>query len=213
MTISYPGFANLSGKRVVLASTSPRRRELFDRMGFNYEIVPSNFAEDLAHSAYADATAYCMATCKGKSDAVLEALKNDLVAPSVIVSADTIVECNGSIYEKPSDRQDAGRMLRELSGNVIRVITAVFIRYRNANGQYETISFDEVTEMSMADLDATLIEAYLEQGQGMDHSAALSYQGAAFLLVSSINGCFYNLIGFPAPRFYKEMTFISHLIN
>ncbi len=213
----FPTFTLLSGKRVVLASTSPRRRELFDRMAIEYDIVGSGFAEDLPHADYATPAAYSAATCLEKARSVLRATLEDSSkpAPSLIVSADTIVECNGRIYEKPADRADAGRMLRELSGQVLDVVTAVSLAFRvrvspkPCEDDYEWLCFDDYTAMDMEILDEATIEAYLAAGQGMDHSAALSYQGAAFLMVRAVRGCFYNLIGFPAARFYRELTAIA----
>lgn len=148
--------------------------------------------------------------------------------PSLIVSADTIVVCKGLIYEKPADRADAFRMLKELSGKTIEAITgtdcydlptltypAVTIMYRKIDepsGEYGQVIFDECTLMVMEELTDDLINAYLDAGQGMDHSGALAYQSSGFLLVKSVSGCFYNLIGFPAARFYQEMVRIQDCI-
>lgn len=215
----YPAIKKLGTKRVILASTSPRRKELFDRLGINYEVIPSGFAEDLEKSSYSSPAAYSAATCKQKAEQVLmkTTTMDPVNSPSLIVSADTIVVCNGIVYEKPLDRKDAKRMLMEISGKVIQVVTAVTVIYRTSHedgkvDEYKTIEFDETTEMSMVEMNEELIESYLELGQGMDHSGALSYQGGAFILVARVNGCFYNLIGFPATRFYQILSSIQDLI-
>jgi septum formation protein len=115
------------------------------------------------------------------------------------------------IYEKPVNRQDAFRMLSELRGNTIQVISAVSIFYRTTSGMRERC-FEDITEMHMHEYDDEMINAYLDTDGGVGFSGSLAYQGAAFLMVKGISGCFYNLIGFPAPRFYQEFTKISHQI-
>lgn len=225
---AYPAFNCLRNKRVVLASTSPRRIELFRRMGLNFEIIPSNFSEDFDKVNFPSARNYCEATCREKGETVLERLlKQPAKSPvSLLVSSDTIVVHKEQIFEKPVDRMDAIRMLRELNGKTVQVFTAVCIFYlaslseNNDNHSnlmltrknYEMVSFVEETKMHMANYDDSMIEAFLDQGQGMDHSGGLAYQGAAFLLVNSIDGCFYNLIGFPAARFYQEFKAIAPYI-
>ena len=209
--VKYPAFQSLKGMRIILASTSPRRIELFTRMGLDFEIFPSNFEEDYEKSLYPSPTAYSAATCLRKAQIVHEATMNDSKTPSLIVSSDTIVVCNNMIYEKPTDRQDAFRMLSELRGNTIQVITAVSIFYRTIKGMQEHC-FEDITEMFMHNYNDEMINAYLDTGDGVGFSGALAYQSAAFLLVKGINGCFYNLIGFPAPRFYQEFIKISNQI-
>ena len=95
---------------------------------------------------------------------------------------------------------------------VLLIYLAVMIIYQSADGSFKNVSFDEITEMVMVEMSEALIDSYISRGEGMDHSGALSYQGGAFLLVKSIHGCFYNLIGFPASRFYQELAKIQDLI-
>lgn len=213
----YPAFRHLQGKRVILASTSPRRIDLFTRMGLDFQVVPSNFEEDYDKARFPNQETYCAATCLRKGEIVLQNTRNDSTPPSLIVSSDTIVVgSDGEIYEKPIDRQDAVRMLSNLSGTTIKVITAATIIYRTGTDTFQTTSFTEITEMHMESYDlATIdavIEGYIAKGEGLSYSGALSYQGSAFMLVKGITGCFYNLIGFPAPRFYQEITTIINKI-
>ncbi|PJF18685.1 Maf protein [Paramicrosporidium saccamoebae] len=204
----YPAFQVLSGKRVILGSTSSSRISIFTQLGLDYELLSSNFEEDYDKAAFKTPLAYCAATCAKKAEIVLEMSSG---TASLIVCADTIISCNGVIYEKPMDRADAVRILSELGGNTIEVITAVSFYYRTAAG-YQHCAFEDVTLMHMLPYDDKMIAAYLDTGEGMSYSGALSYQGAGFLLVKGINGCFYNLRGFPAPRFYQEYAKIAHLI-
>lgn len=173
--------------------------------------MASNFEEDYDKSRFASPTEYCNATCLKKGELVLERTRHDPIPPSLLVSSDTIVVCDGIIYEKPIDRDDARRMLREISGKTIEVITAVCVYYLPpshvaTNQEYITVNYTDVTEMYMVDYGDDMIEAYLESGQADDHSGSLSYQGAAFLMVRGIKGCFYSLIGFPAARFHEEVA-------
>lgn len=210
--VHYPAFKCLKDKRVILASTSPRRIEMFHRMGLKFEVQPSNFEEDYVKANFESPAAYCAATCLMKGKIVRDLTAGDENSPALIVSSDTIVVCEEEIFEKPTDRADAIRMLTQVSGRDIEVITAVTIFYRTAPGVYGQVSFEEVTVMHMDDYGLDMIEAYLETGEGMGNSGALTYQGASFLMVKGITGCLYSLIGFPAPRFHKEVLKISHLI-
>lgn len=216
-TLAWPAFECLRGKRVVLASSSPRRVEMFYRMGLDFEVIPSAFSEDLDKSSFPDATAYCQETCRRKGEMVLQSLLDSEPSsprPTLVVSADTIVVSpQGEICEKPADKDDAVRMLSSMAGGTILVVTAVTMFLARPDGSYTEISFKDTTEMYMNQYDERAIEAYLATGEGMGHSGALAYQGAAFLMVNGINGCFYNLVGFPAPKFQIEFSKASHLLS
>ncbi|PJF18669.1 hypothetical protein PSACC_01510 [Paramicrosporidium saccamoebae] len=201
--VKYPAFHVLQGKRVILASASPRR-------GLSFEVVPSNFEEDYDKANYDSPTAYCSATCLKKAQIVLE--KTIDTEPSLIISSDTIVVCEGAIYEKPMDRNDAVQILSAISGKTVDVITAVTMFYLQKDGTYKEVSFDESTEMYMDQYGQDMIDAYLDTGEGMGFSGAFSYQGAAFLMIKGITGCFYNAIGFPVSRFYREFLKISNQV-
>lgn len=211
-SVHYPAFACLEGKRVILASTSPRRIEMFNRMGLKFDVLPSNFEENYVKANFKSPAAYCAATCLKKGQVVRDMTARENDAPALIVSSDTIVVCEGEIFEKPVDHADAVRMLTQASGKDIEVITAVAIFYRTATGAYGRVSFEETTIMHMDNYGLDMIEAYLATGEGMGNSGALTYQGASFLMVRGISGCLYSLIGFPAPRFHREVLKISHLL-
>lgn len=215
--LEWPAFECLKGKRVVLASSSPRRVEMFHNMGLNFEVIPSAFAEDLDKSSFPDAIAYCQETCRRKGEMVLQSLLDSdpqSPRPTVVVSADTIVVSPyGEICEKPDGKDDAVRMLTSMSGGTTLVVTAVTMFLARPDGSYTEVSFKDTTEMFMGQYDGRAIEAYLATGQGMGNSGALAYQGAAFLMVNGINGCFYNLVGFPAPKFQIEFSKVSHLLS
>lgn len=215
--VRFPAFRCLEGKRLILASASPRRIDIFNRMGLRVDVVPSNFEEDFAKADFASPAAYCAATSRRKGEIVKELTTADATtaaaaAPAMIVSSDTIVVHAGEIFEKPIDRVDAVRMLARFCGRDIEVITAVTIFYRTAAGEYERASFEESAIMHMAEYGQDMIDAVLDTGDGMNHAGALAYQGSALLMVKGITGCHYNLIGFPAPRFYQEMLRIAPLI-
>lgn len=214
--LEWPVFECLKGKRVILASGSPRRVEMFRNMGLDFEVRPSDFSEDLEKSDFPDAIAYCQETCRRKGELVLQSMLADESSgpkPALVVSADTIVVSpRGEICEKPVDKADAFRMLSSVAGETILVVTAVTMLVARPDGSYAEASFKETTEMFMAPYDHAMIEAYLATGQGTDHSGGLAYQGSAFLMVDGINGCFYNLVGFPAPKFQAEFAKVSHLL-
>lgn len=162
-------------------------------------------------SSFPSALAYCQETCLQKARCVGERFRTS--EAKLIVSADTIVVGpEDIIYEKPADKADMVRMLNLFRGQTIKVITTVTILHRQATDEpFAEHSFDETSLMHMANYDDQMINDYLATGQGLDHSGALAYQGSALLLVNSIEGCFYNLIGFPAARFFQELKTLLKL--
>jgi septum formation protein len=177
-------------------------------------VVPSNFEEDYEKSTFPNPTAYCSATCAQKAKIVLEKTIHDANPPSLVISSDTIVVCDGIIYEKPMDRTDAVRILTAISGKTVDLVTAVTMLFRKNDGSYEDVSFEETTEMYMEEYGSDMIDAYLNTGESwMGFSGAFSYQSAALLMITGITGCFYNAIGFPCSRFYKEFKKISSRVH
>lgn len=189
-------------------------------MGLEYKIINSTFEENLSKTDYINPSKYCLATARKKGEMVLKELLTKDDRPDLLVSADTIVVCDGIILEKPIDLPDAKRMLQMISDKTLEVITAVSIfmpqsmlraddaaaHPEHSDDEYVHTEFSETTKVFMMELDDALIEGYLSSGEGMDNAGALVYQGAAFMLVRGIEGCYYSLIGFPAALFNQKMA-------
>uniref|UniRef100_A0A224Z3W3 Maf protein n=1 Tax=Rhipicephalus zambeziensis TaxID=60191 RepID=A0A224Z3W3_9ACAR len=125
-----PLLCALDKKRIVLASASPRRREILNMLGFRYDVVASNFEENLDKSAFASPAEYCVRTAEGKARDVARVLQEKNEPVDLVIGADTIVVKGNMLYEKPKDSSDAERMLNELSGQGHIVQTGVALIYR-----------------------------------------------------------------------------------
>ena len=176
-------------RRIILASGSPRRKELLERMGFSFEIGSSAAIDESGFIAVADLeSSLCrLALAKGATAA------HDN-PDALVLSADTIVECEGRVLGKPVDRNDAENMLRLLSGKCHRVITAVALVCRNAAFSSSSSSTTSVYFRELSDAE---INWYLATDEPFDKAGAYGIQGYAMLLVEKIEGCFYNVVGLP----------------
>ncbi|XDB67219.1 hypothetical protein AB1E18_019580 [Capra hircus] len=202
-----PVIGKLQHKRVVLASSSPRRREILSNAGLRFEVVPSRFKEQLHKGSFAGPQAYAVETAKQK------ALEKDLRAPDVVIGADTIVAVGGLILEKPVDKQDAYRMLSRLSGREHSVVTGVAIVHCcTKDGQLDTevSEFYEETTVKFSELSEELLWEYIDSGEPMDKAGGYGIQALGGMLVEYVRGDFLNVVGFPLNRFCKELARLYH---
>ena len=176
--------------RLILASESPRRRELLSGFGLPFEILPAHTDE---HCDLTDPSAYAEELARRKGRAVADTLgvskANETV---VVVSADTVVATEREILGKPKDRADAVRMISELSGTTHRVITGIAL---TVNG--ETHSAYEVTEVTVDPIPMEEIERYVDTGDPMDKAGSYGIQGDFSRWVRGIRGCYFNVVGLP----------------
>lgn len=178
---------------VILASASPRRKELLEQLGLQFVIIPAHIDESMFLNE--DALKYVRRLSEEKGRAIAEKYPEHIV-----ISADTIVVYNEEILGKPIDKADAFRMLRLLSGNTHKVITAFSIHCGINNIH---ITEDELTEVRFRNLSDEDIYEYIESGLPMDKAGAYGIQDLSANLVESISGCFYSVIGFPVAQFKK----------
>ena len=180
-------------RKLILASGSPRRRELLEREGFAFEVLTSSADESYEPGMPPAQVAPLLASIKAR--AVAQTLPPEELAASVLVGADTIVALDGTIYGKPADEEDARRMLRELSGRTHQVITGVCII---ACGQEQCLA--ELTDVSFRSLDEDEIAAYVASGEPLDKAGAYGIQGLGGALVAATEGDFDNVVGLPVTR-------------
>lgn len=173
---------------LILASASPRRRELLARFGVDFVIDPAAGPE--IPPAHADAARTVMALAEAKAREAAARHPGDLV-----IGADTVVELGGAILGKPHDEADAFRMLRALSGNEHRVYTGVSL----ARGE-ERLTEAEMTRVFFREMTDAEIRAYIATGEPMDKAGAYGYQGVAGLFVERIDGDYFNVVGLPLCR-------------
>lgn len=207
----------LNTSKIILASASPRRKEILEEcLGIRPDIRPSTFAEDLDKSLFADAGDYVMENARIKALEVARKHYDDEWL--CVIGADTIVELNNTIIEKPADKADAFRILKSLANGKHCVKTGVTLIKKKTNNNNRSISaesdaaadlfdihtFYDRSDVEMADYDDDVINGYIETGQPMDKAGAYGIQKLASSMVKSIHGDFYNVMGFPTYKFAVE---------
>lgn len=187
---------------ILLASGSPRRRELFTEAGLNFKVVSVD-VDETPNEKEPEKVAQELSRRKAvAADRELAADRN-----KVIVAADTVVIHNKEVLGKPKDEADAVRMLTELSGAVHDVITGVTIL---TPGREEVI-FSQRTRVRFRPLSEEEIRDYVATGEPMDKAGAYGIQGLGGRLVEGIDGDFYNVVGFPMDRFLAIMKAIGEI--
>ena len=176
---------------LILASQSPRRRELLGRITDDFLVRPTGCDEscccpDPAEHARQLALRKCAA-------AVAESAAHDAV-----IAADTVVFLDGALLEKPRSEQEARAMLRRLSGHTHTVCTGVAVAYKG-----ETRSFAEQTRVTFHALSEGLIDWYVATGEPMDKAGSYGIQGKGALLVKGIEGDYFNVVGLPIASLYR----------
>ena len=179
---------------VILASASPRRRELLGYIVSDFECIPADIDETIPEGVSAEESAEYLA-CK-KAESIAESHRSDIV-----IGSDTVVVYDGKVFGKPENEEDAERMLRALSGKVHRVITGVCIM----SGRKKK-SFSETTEVEFFELSDDEIKDYIATGSPMDKAGAYGIQDGALLPARSIKGDYFNVVGLPAARLKRELV-------
>ena len=177
---------------IVLASKSPRRKELLKRVVNDFKIIESDFDED-SITFNGDVEEYVKLLERGKSLAVKEKVNNK----SLIIVLDTIVFYNNKILEKPKNYDDAYGMLSVLSGNTHKVYSGVCI-VNTENLDIE--SFVCETKVKFSKLTGDQIDRYIESKEPMDKAGAYGIQGLGGVFVEKIDGCYYNVMGLPINK-------------
>ena len=183
--------------RIILASGSPRRRQLLEDAGFKFEVIESHVDED----AKGDCALRVEVLARRKAEAVREKAGDD----GGIIAADTLVSIWGRVLEKPACPAEAFWMLTLLSGNKHTVFTGVAIVHSN-----RIISFVESTDVYFRNLTDAEINDYIDTGEPFDKAGAYGIQGRGAMLVSRIEGCFYAVMGLPLARLFTELRSIQH---
>jgi septum formation protein len=179
-------------RRIVLASSSPRRQELLSKVGLDFEIIPAEFDES-AVSGAPDQVVKALAL--EKASEVARQLGVGLDA--VVIGADTIVYIDGKILGKPADDREAGLMLGMISGRTHVVYTGIAI-VDTATGK--TLVECEESRVHIRDLAPDEIAAYVRTGEPSDKAGAYAVQGVGSVIVDRIEGCYFNVVGLPMSR-------------
>lgn len=193
--------------KIILASGSPRRKELLRLIYPDFSVVPSPFDEKSLEAGSFPPEALAEALARRKAEAVFRQTEGD----TLVIGGDTVVVSpEGEAMGKPRDAADAARMLRALSGKRHRVAsgTGIFWRKDGAEGAH---SFRTVTQVTFYPLDAKEIAAYIATGEPFDKAGGYGIQGYGGMLVEKIDGDYWNVVGLPAGRLKRELEALGLL--
>jgi septum formation protein len=187
--------------KLVLASASPRRKELMGHLKIPFEVMAMNVPEE---SSAIDPVFYSLEIAQSKGKAVLEKLSLERSDENfLVVSADTIVCLGKKIFGKPKDRKEAKEFLSELKGQTHSVFTAVSATLL-LNGCSKNFHFVEESRVTFNGMSEAILERYLDTGDSLDKAGAYGIQGPSLTFISKVEGDYANVVGFPLSRFVLE---------
>ena len=183
--------------KVILASKSPRRVEILEKIVKEFEVVQSNFDENTIDFK-GDIEKYVKDLSRNKAIEVSKRLNE----PSIVIAADTVVFQDGKVLEKPKNEEDAFSMLSSLSGNTHKVYSGICL----INTYDDTVVTDcDCTEVRFSELNPRQIRNYINSGEPMDKAGAYGIQVLGGAVVEGIKGCYYNVMGLPLNKLYKAL--------
>jgi septum formation protein len=188
--------------KIILASRSPRRQQLLRKLGLKFDVIIRDYEEIYPEGLIGEEIARFVAYEKAAS------FKNELSDDEIVIAADTIVWCNNKVMGKPVDHQDAIRILKEISGNTHEVITGVSIR-----SQSKEFTFSDSTNVSFEALTDEEISYYINKYKPYDKAGAYGIQEwIGIIACNHIDGSYFNVVGLPVQRLYKELqNFIGNI--
>lgn len=183
--------------KIILASGSPRRREILDQVGIQYEVKPSN-KEEIITSTNPEEVVKELSLMKAAD--IFEKETEDCV----VIGADTVVSSDNKILGKPKDEEDAVRMIGDLCGRAHSVFTGVTI-FKKDNGIQEMKSFFVETKVKVAAMSEAEIRAYVATREPLDKAGAYAVQGKFAPYIEGLEGDYYNVVGFPIAAICKVL--------
>jgi len=200
--------------QIILASQSPRRKELLEQIGLEFEICPAKGEEIITKTIPEEVV---MELSKQKAEEVAAMVSSyteehkDITTPSdiLVIGADTVVAYDGKILGKPMDEADAKRMLTMLSGNTHSVFTGVTLVLIDKSGRAGELVFYEKTDVRMHKMTESEIDRYIASGESMDKAGSYAIQGKCAIYVEKIDGDYNNVVGLPITRIYQELKKIG----
>lgn len=183
--------------RIILASASPRRREIMNQIGIRFEVMPSVGEEVTTESA--PDKVVCELSAQ-KAAEILEKTEGAVV----VLGADTIVAHNGRILGKPADAEDAKRMIASYAGDTHEVFTGVTVLVRDADGTVKKSSFAVRTGVRVRSMSKAEIDWYVTTKEPLDKAGAYGIQGKFAPFIEGIDGDYYNVVGFPIAAVISE---------
>lgn len=185
-------------EKIILASASPRRRELLERADILFDVIVSDSDEKYTATK---PEKIVEEISRGKADDVADSCGRDNV---IILAADTVVCFEDVIYGKPSDTDDAFNMLKKFQGNTHKVVTGVTFAIKK-DGKIDYRTFHEATEVSVYEMTDDEIREYIATGEPMDKAGSYAIQGKYAKYIKEIKGDYSNVVGLPIGRVYHEL--------
>lgn len=201
--------------QIILASASPRRKELLEQIGMEFEICPAK-GEEVITQNRPDAVVLELSRQKAEEVAAgvltYHETHPDLVTPQdiLVIGADTVVAYGDKILGKPKDEADAGRMLTLLQGKKHSVYTGITLVFIDKNGRTGEHRFFERTDVTMYPMDEDEINRYIATGEPMDKAGSYGIQGRCAIYIKQIEGDYNNVVGLPVARLYQELRCIGY---
>ena len=195
----------MSAPRIILASTSPRRRELLGVLGLTFDVIGSDFDEDSLDRDSLTPQDWVMQLAIGKAAAVATHTQGD----ALVIGADTTVTLRGEYYNKPKDPADARRMLSELSGQTHQVYTGICILPITNSIPGQPLTDYAVTDVTFDPIPQPIINAYAATGEPLDKAGAYGIQGKALAFIPKINGDYFNVVGLPINKLVALLAQVS----
>lgn len=196
--------------QIILASASPRRKELLEQIGISFEVCPAK-GEEMITSTLPSAVVSELSAQKAREVAGMLKQYGDshreLMTPQdmMVLGADTVVSVDNQILGKPKNEADAARMLRMLSGRTHEVYTGVTIVLMSKSGKAGEHTFYEKTAVTMREMSEEEIERYIATGEPMDKAGAYGIQGKCAIYIDKIEGDYNNVVGLPVSAIYHEL--------
>ncbi len=181
---------------LILASASPRRKELLEKIGLPFTVQPAKGEERITQKSPA---AVVMELSRQKAEEIAAAQTEDCI----IIGADTVVAKGEKIMGKPKDAADAKQMLRSIADDCHQVYTGVTLIRTGAHPQ--SVTFQEKTDVFLYPISDAELDAYIASGDPMDKAGAYGIQGDFAIYVKRIAGDYYNVVGLPIGRVYQEL--------
>ena len=186
--------------KIILASQSPRRRELLTQIGLDYQVIPSTVEEVITET---DPKLVVQELSRQKAEDVAGSVLRDREG-ILVIGADTVVSYRGHILGKPADEADAVRMLSMLQGKAHSVFTGVTLIRRGPEEEWQ-VTFAEETRVHMYPMTGEDIRWYVGTGEPMDKAGAYGIQGLCARFVEKIEGDYNNVVGLPVGKIWQEL--------
>ncbi len=188
--------------RYILASGSPRRKKLLSKVVAEYEVIPA-VSEEKTNSTRPSEVVEELSFQKASE--IFHKIFTNVSDRYVVIGADTVVSYKGKILGKPKDREDAANMIRDFAGDTHAVYTGVTLFYLDENGKECHHTFHEETLVDVAAMTEKEIESYVATGEPDDKAGAYGIQGQFAIFIEGLKGDYYNVVGLPIARLYREM--------